>query len=121
MSAFRYFPGLWPYYAIHEAKSAAASADRAADRAASRAETVDQRLDRALLTMEAMWSILRDRLQVTDEQLAQRIVEVDESDGLLDGKVRRKPKTCLHCKKTIPGRFPRCLYCGEAVPVDPFA
>ena len=107
---------LWPYAAAHER-----GAGRAADRAAARAESVDQRLDRALLTMEAMWTLLRDRLQVTDEQLAQRIVEVDESDGLLDGKVRRQAKSCPHCKRTIPGRFARCLYCGEAVPVDPFA
>ena len=92
-----------------------------ADRAQSKAESVEQRLDRALLTMEAMWTLLRERLQVTDEQLAQRIVDVDESDGVLDGRVRRPLKSCPHCKKTIPGRFPRCLYCGEAVPVDPFA
>ncbi len=91
------------------------------DRAISKAESVEQRLDRALLTMEAMWTLLRERLQVTDEQLANRIVEVDESDGALDGRVRRPPRSCPHCKKTIPGRFSRCLYCGEAVAVDPFA
>ncbi len=107
---------LWPYAAAHERIDA-----RAADRAATRAESVDHRLDRALLTMEAMWTLLRERLQLTDEQLARRLVEVDESDGLLDGKVRHAAKTCPHCKRTIPGRFPRCLYCGEAVPVDPFA
>lgn len=107
---------LWPYAAAHER-----SAGHAADRAASRAESVDLRLDRVLLTMEAMWTLLRERLHVTDEQLAQRIVEVDESDGLLDGRVRHPAKSCPHCKKTIPGRFPRCLYCGEAVTVDPFA
>jgi len=117
MTGFPFPPfHIWPYAGAHER-----SAGRAADRAASRAESVDLRLDRALLTMEAMWTLLRDRLQVTDEQLAQRIVELDESDGLLDGKVRRKTKTCPHCKKTIPGRFPRCLYCGEAVAADPFA
>jgi hypothetical protein len=106
---------LWPYAAAHER-----IADRAADRAAARAESVDQRLGRALLTVEAVWTLLRDRLQVTDEQLARRIVEVDESDGFLDGKVRRKTPSCPHCTRTIPGRFPR-LYCGAVVPVDPFA
>jgi hypothetical protein len=93
----------------------------AADRAAAKAESVDLRLDRVLLTMEAIWTLLRDRLQLSDEDLARRIVDLDESDGFLDGKVRRKTQSCPHCKKTIPGRFPRCLYCGAAVPVDPFA
>jgi hypothetical protein len=92
-----------------------------ADRAISKADSIEQRLDRALLTMEAMWTLLRERLGVTDEQLAQRVVEVDESDGALDGRVRHPPKTCPHCKKTIPGRFARCLYCGGDVPLDPFA
>jgi hypothetical protein len=93
----------------------------AAQRAAAKAESVDQRLDRVLLTMEAIWTLVRERLQLTDDQLARRIVELDESDGILDGKVRRPPKACIHCGKTIPGRFPRCIYCGDAVPVDPFA
>jgi len=93
----------------------------AAERARSKADSVEIRLDRALLTMEAMWTLLRERLQVTDEELAQRIVEVDESDGILDGKVRRPPKSCPHCNKTIPGRFVRCLYCGEVALTEPFA
>jgi hypothetical protein len=93
----------------------------AVERAQSKAESAEQRLERALLTMEAMWSILRDRLHVTDAELAKRIVEIDESDGILDGRVRRPPKACPHCGKTIPARFVRCLYCGQDVMPDPFA
>lgn len=92
-----------------------------ADRAQSKAESVEQRLERALVTMEAMWTLLRERLQATDEELAKRIVEVDESDGILDGKVRRPPRSCPHCSKTIPARFVRCLYCGGLVTPEPFA
>ncbi|HEX5138451.1 MAG TPA: hypothetical protein VFY93_15865 [Planctomycetota bacterium] len=92
-----------------------------AERAQAKAESVEQRLDRALVTMEAMWTLLRERLQVTDEELAKRIVEVDESDGVLDGRVRRPPRSCPHCNKTIPGRFSRCLYCGGLVTPEPFA
>lgn len=91
------------------------------ERARAKADTVEHRLDRALLTMEAMWTLLRESLDLTDEQLAERIVEVDESDGVLDGKVRKPPRACPHCQKTIPGRFPRCLYCGGAVAIEPFA
>lgn len=92
-----------------------------AERAKAKAESVEQRLERALLTMEAMWTLLRDRLHATDDDLARRILELDESDGILDGKVRRPPKACPHCARTIPTRFPRCLYCGEVVATDPFA
>ncbi|MCK6458672.1 MAG: hypothetical protein L6Q95_02100 [Planctomycetes bacterium] len=92
-----------------------------ADRAHAKVDSIEQRLDLCLLTMEAMWTLLRDRLKVTDEELAKRVLELDESDGILDGKVRRPPRTCPHCGKRIPGRFPRCLYCGEAIGAPPFA
>jgi hypothetical protein len=97
------------------------TASPGAERAHSKAESVEQRLDRAMVTLEAIWTLLRERLPLTDEELAKRIVEVDESDGILDGKVRRPPKACPHCKKTIPARFLRCLYCGEIVAAEPFA
>ena len=92
-----------------------------ADRARAKADAVETRLDRALLTMHAMWTLLHDRLGVTDEELAQRVVDLDLSDGILDGKVRRPPLECGSCHRTIPSRFPRCLYCGAEVTLDPFA
>jgi exopolyphosphatase/guanosine-5'-triphosphate,3'-diphosphate pyrophosphatase len=56
----------------------------AADRAAAKAESVDQRLDRALLTMEAIWTLFRDRLQLRDEhQLSSRHEVILYLAGLL--------------------------------------
>ncbi|MHC4959367.1 MAG: hypothetical protein ACYTGN_13445 [Planctomycetota bacterium] len=92
-----------------------------ADRAGRRVEELEARLDRALMTMEAMWTLLRNKLDVTDEQLGEAIVEVDLSDGVLDGKARRPAVECSHCNRKIPRRFPRCLYCGGPVEHDPFA
>ena len=92
-----FMPGLWGHGPTgHQVGSPAA------DRATAKADGLEQRLERALMTMEAMWSLLRDRLGVTDEELAQRIVELDESDGYLDGKVRREPLQCTHCERTVP-------------------
>jgi len=96
-------------------------AGRDAERSGEKVEGLQRRLDHALLAMEAMWTLLRDRLQAKDEDLVNRMVELDESDGILDGKVRRTPRACPHCRRTIPTRFPRCLYCGVVVAPDPFA
>jgi rRNA maturation endonuclease Nob1 len=92
-----------------------------AERASRSAEAVEHRLERALLTMEAMWSLLRDRLGSSDVELVARIVEIDLSDGILDGKVRRPALDCHACKRKIPRRFPRCMYCGVEVQHDPFS
>jgi hypothetical protein len=109
------------FFGLYRQPHQGTTASHAGDRAKSKADSIEQRLDQAMVTMEAMWTLLRERLQVTDEELATRIVEVDESDGVLDGKVRRPPKACPHCRKTIPGRFLRCLYCGEVIAQSPFA
>jgi len=94
----------------------------AARRAARDAtEHLEARLERAAMTIEAMWSLLRDRLGVTDAELVERIVELDLSDGVLDGRVRRGALECPACGRKIPRRHPRCLYCGADVPHDPFS
>ena len=49
------------------------AAEARADRASRSAEAVETRLERALLTMEAMWSLLRDRLGASDDELVGRL------------------------------------------------
>ncbi|MHC4550933.1 MAG: hypothetical protein ACYTEZ_19435 [Planctomycetota bacterium] len=115
MTTLPFMPGLWGH-----GPTADRGGSAAADRARAKADTLELRLERAFLTLEALWSLLRDRLGVTDEELGRRIVELDESDGMLDGKVRRAPTQCPGCQRTTPTRFPRCLYCGAAVALSPF-
>ena len=98
-----------------------ASATPSAEGAKLAVDGLERRLHRALLTMEALWTLLRERSDITDADLADRIVELDMSDGTLDGKVRRPPLQCRRCRRTIPRRFARCMYCGAHVKHDPFA
>ena len=103
---------------------ASADASRAqadAGRAKRHAESLEARLDRALLACEALWTILRDKLEITDLELVQRMNDLDLSDGQLDGKVRKTPVSCPSCGRAIARRFPKCMYCGQAVVHDPFA
>ncbi len=100
--------------------STAAGASRVAKAARSDARDVEDRLDRTLLACEAMWSILRDKLGVTDIELVERINDIDLSDGKLDGKVRKTAVACPKCHRTISQRFPKCMYCGQPIVHDPF-
>jgi hypothetical protein len=99
----------------------AARAEGKARRVGTDVAELEARLDRTLLACEAMWTILRDKLGVTDEQLIERINDVDLSDGQLDGKVRKTPGSCPSCGRTISRKFPKCMYCGQAIVHDPFA
>jgi len=96
-----------------QARTDAGAAKRSAD-------TVAARLDRTLLACEAMWTLLRDKLHVTDIELIERMNDLDLTDGQLDGKVRKTPVSCPACGRTIARRFPKCMYCGQAVVHDPF-
>ncbi len=98
-----------------------AGASREARAARSGTEDLDARLERALMACEAMWSLVRDKLQLTDLQLIDRINELDLSDGKLDGKVRKTAVSCPSCGRTIARRHAKCMYCGQAVMHDPFS
>jgi hypothetical protein len=81
---------------------------------------LESAFDRSMMVIEAMWTLMRDKLQLTDEQLADRVNDIDLSDGELDGKVRKTPVSCPKCNRTIARRFSRCMYCGQPVVQDPF-
>ena len=96
------------------------AARKAADKAQTRTEELELRFQRALLVMEAMWSLLREKTELADEDLTNRMLELDASDGSLDGKVRRAPAVCERCERPTSRRLPRCFYCGHPVAMDPF-
>ena len=102
----------------------------AADAAEAKRETsgvrrsVDElqaKLDRTLLACEALWTLVRDKLGVTDVELLDRINQIDLSDGKLDGKVRKTAVSCPSCGRTLARRFPKCVYCGQVIMRYPFA
>jgi hypothetical protein len=91
-------------------------------RALSHSEALEARCDRLAVLCEAMWTLLRDQLNLTDEQLLDRINEVDLTDGRLDGKVERGSAiTCHKCNRNVARKFAKCMYCGEPLAHDPFA
>ncbi len=86
-----------------------------------RVAQLEARLDWTLMVCEAMWSLLKEHLQLTDDRLIERITELDMADGKLDGKKARPPATCGTCSRTVSQRFPRCIYCGAVIERDVFA
>lgn len=106
----------------------ATKAELASDQAASlsreaQRETALLRADVEKLFMitEALWTLLKEHGEYTDETLIELIRTIDLKDGRLDGKARTKIRaTCPHCGKIAIGTHPLCLYCGAEIVQSPF-
>lgn len=101
-----------------QAGSAAASARRSESKAAGLAwevRTLTDRLDRLSLICSAMWQLVRERTDLTEEDLMRRVQELDLADGVADGKKTKKVKRCPGCDRVMSPRHKRCLYCGRTV------
>ena len=74
------------------------------------------RIDRLVLLNEAIWQLLAEALEMTDDQLDRRVVKLDGDDGTADGRRTRGPIRC-QCGAMVNARVGQCQFCGEAAPV----
>jgi len=104
------------YVLGERAASRAAAMSRSAGASAASQVTGDlydlgERIDRLLLVVDALWSMLKER-GYTDEDLADRIRSIDAADGSEDGARRPRPRRCTKCQSMVePGRH-NCAFCG---------
>jgi len=80
-----------------------------------RSDDLEDRIDRAALVIEAMWSLLEEsgysRLDLTE-----RILEVDGADGAVDGKATPIREPCLICGAAVSAASTICQFCGAENP-----
>jgi len=77
------------------------------------AHPLERRLDRLSLVCRALWTLLKDTTNLSEEDLNRRVTELDMQDGHLDGKITKPPVKCPKCQSAICKKFSRCLFCGE--------
>jgi len=99
---------------INQAKNAARRGTAKALDAKRDVRYLEERLDRLTLVNMAMWSLLKEKVGVAEEDLINRMVEIDISDGKPDGKVTPGVRKCGKCGRTLSPRHRKCLYCGAA-------
>jgi len=105
----------WAMHSVRAANEAASTANRSAAKARdarTTAKQLENRVDQLVLVCMAMWSLLREKTDLSEEDLAARVQQIDLQDGSLDGKVKRELARCSHCGRTLSRRHVRCLYCG---------
>jgi hypothetical protein len=90
----------------------AASAKSQAQSTRLALESLEDRVDRLMLVNMALWELLRERTELSEEDLLQKVQEIDLRDGKPDGKVSQEIAKCPKCNRTMSTRHGRCLYCG---------
>ncbi len=103
------------------AHTAAAGARSEARRAQTKAESLELDVERLLMITEALWTIMKEEHGYSDDQLIEKVSEIDMRDGRLDGQAKTpQVLKCPNCGRTLMKHRPVCLYCGAAVAVSPF-
>ena len=97
------------------AQREAASAKHAASRAQQRIKLLEANLAKSLMISEALWELLAEKTGLTEDDLYNKLHEVDMRDGVLDGKNQRSATDCPACDRKVSGRHGACLYCGEVI------
>jgi hypothetical protein len=91
------------------------------DAADARPPPLEEQLGRLTLACTAMWTLLRQRLGMTDPELLEAIQEVDLRDGVLDGQYKPPALTCPACGRRNNRRRRACMYCESPLPEEPRA
>jgi hypothetical protein len=76
---------------------------------------LEANLAKALLINEALWEIIKEKHQMKEEQLYEKIYEMDMRDGVLDGQNQRKKMDCPKCGRVVAPRYSACIYCGHVI------
>jgi hypothetical protein len=79
-------------------------------------EQLERRVNRLSLLCQAMWEMLRERAECTDDQLAAKVLEVDLRDGRNDSRIDTQISECPSCGRNTNSRRSTCVICGAELP-----
>ena len=112
---------VFPGYGWGDVQRIRSTAEKAESRARSTEldlTRLNARVEALTLACQAMWELLRDRTDLTDEDIQQRMHEVDLRDGRADGRLRGVAQDCEQCGRPANARRGYCMYCGEPVAAE---
>ena len=113
--------GLHSYRRIGEAEVSAIRAGSKAAQAQRMVHDLEQRIDKLTVICMAMWGLLHERLSLTEEDLMERVKEIDLRDGQADGKITPTVAQCRQCGRVMSRTHSKCMYCGaEKLDIGPF-
>ncbi len=102
------------------ARQTANAAMQAATSQKSEIELLREQVERITLLNQALWELVRERLQLSDADLEKSAQQVDLRDGVQDGRMSEHPLQCPKCGRVSNSRHKKCLYCGLLFEGDAF-
>ncbi len=94
----------WKTYSTHT--------DAGGQREPRRNTDLEDRLDKLSLICWAMWTLIQETTDLSEDDLLARVRDLDLIDGSSDGKVTRQIAKCPKCGRVMSPKHSRCLYCG---------
>ena len=79
----------------------------------SKVEYLEDNIDRLTLITQALWELLQKKVGIEESELTALIEEIDLRDGVLDGKITKKPQKCSKCNQSVSIKTNVCFYCGH--------
>ncbi len=104
---------LWELHNADLGKGTAGAGPRAHQMELMRA--LQRRMEHLTLACQAMWELIRENSNISEEMLAERIQEVDIRDGVVDGKMRAQVVDCPTCGRKTNIKRGFCVICGDPV------
>jgi hypothetical protein len=73
---------------------------------------VEDRVNRLLLVNAALYDVIKEKLNVSDDDIARKINELKDNNFLLEQKTDQHVRKCRKCGKNLIQRRTLCVYCG---------
>lgn len=80
----------------------------------NRMEDLNERIDTMAMLLRGMWALLEEQ-GLTNDQLLAKLEELDNMDGISDGRMKSGPVPCTSCDSKVPAGLSKCQYCGAEV------
>lgn len=111
---------LWgqPWMELENIRSKASSAESKARSTELDINRLAARVESLTLTCQAMWELVREQTALTDDDIQERMKQIDLRDGVQDGRLKVTMTECPACGRVTNSRRRICMYCGEAVESD---
>lgn len=90
------------------------ASDKAID-ATSASLDLRKRVEGLALANQALFEILQSRLGISEEDVLQRMAEIDGRDGVRDGMMAARVVPCRNCGRKVSTARQRCMFCGKSV------
>lgn len=106
------FIDMHQYRRIDQAEAKASRAENKANQFEYRIDELERRANRTALACQALWEILSERLEISIEDVYERMKDIDLRDGKTDGKIKGQVTKCQNCGRAVNSAHPKCVYCG---------